>query len=426
MYYKKRYDNMHRVLHVGEHQRKNGSYVYRWTDTFGKRKSVYAKDLDALRLKEQKLQLNRLEGLRDAPSDLTVEKVFETWIKLKRGIKPSTHSGYIQIFNSLIRPDIGKKRVVLMKRSDIRAFYLRLLDDKGIAISTVENVHTVLRQVFQFAVDDDYLRKNPCDNMLKELKLTYGNWKKTKKNALTLKQEVNFLKFVRKDNRYWYMYPVFFIMANTGLRVGELTGLRWEDINLQAGYLSVNHNLVYFNHRDGKGCYYSISTPKTVNSVRKVIITDAVKEAFILERKFQDFLKLKSIDVIDGYSDFAFINQYGHVQNHRALNKVIHLIVNDYNDVVKLDEVYDPDDMLPHFSCHVLRHTYATRLLEAGVSIKFIQAQMGHSEIQTTMDTYIDPTDDFKRIQIKPFEKYMNSALEPLADSTRSMIDDIS
>ena len=102
------------------------------------------------------------------------------------------------------------------------------------------------------------------------------------------------------------------------------------------------------------------------------------------------------------------------------------MIVNDYNDVVKLDEKYDPDDLLPHFSCHVLRHTYATRLLEAGVSIQFIQAQMGHSEIQTTMDTYIDPTDDFKRIQIKPFEKYMNSALEPLTDSTPSMIDDIS
>lgn len=81
MYYKKRYDRMHRVLHVGEYQRKDGSYGYRWTDMFGKRHCVYAKDLDALRIKEQKLQLDRLEGLKDAPPDLTVENVFETWIK---------------------------------------------------------------------------------------------------------------------------------------------------------------------------------------------------------------------------------------------------------------------------------------------------------------------------------------------------------
>ena len=411
MYYKKRYDRMHRVLHVGEYQRKDGSYGYRWTDMFGKRHCVYAKDLDALRIKEQKLQLDRLEGLKDAPPDLTVENVFETWIKLKRGIKGSTRSGYIQVFESLIRPAIGKKQVILMKRSNIRAFYLSLLDEKELSIGTLDNVHTVLHQVFQFAVDDDYLRKNPCDNMLKELKLSYGDRKRKKKNALTLQQEINFLKFVREDGRYWHLYPIFFIMLNTGLRAGELTGLRWKDIDLKNGIIDINHNLVYYYHGDESGYHYSISTPKTKNGIRKVIMTQAVIDAFHMERKFQEFLGLKSIDVIDGYKNFVFIGKNNHVQTYNKLNKIIENIITDYNKWIRSKGITDQNELLPHFSCHILRHTYATRLLESGAAIKFISAQMGHSDIQITYDNYIDVTDEFKRVQIKPFEKYMDSVL---------------
>ncbi len=411
MYYKKRYDNMHRVLHVREYQRKNGSYGYRWTDAYGKRHCIYARTLEALRIKEERIALDRLEGIKDAPPDLTVENLFTTWIKLKRGIKGSTHSGYIQVFDTLIRPTIGKKHVIHMKRSDIRAYYIYLIEEKGISIGTLDNVHTVLHQVFQFAVDDDYLRKNPCSNMLKELKLSYADHKSKNKKSLTLNQEINFLKFVREDGRYWHLYPTFFILLNTGLRACEFTGLRWKDVDLENGIIDVNHTLVYFNHRDETGYRYSISTPKTENGKRKVIMTQAVIDAFHLERKFQEFLGLKSVDVIDGYSDFVFISKHNHIQNYNKLNKVIVNIINDYNKWIRSKGITDTNELLPHFSCHILRHTYATRLLEAGAAIKFISAQMGHSDIQITYDTYIDVTDEFKRVQIKPFEKYMDSAM---------------
>jgi integrase len=67
----------------------------------------------------------------------------------------------------------------------------------------------------------------------------------------------------------------------------------------------------------------------------------------------------------------------------------------------------NPADTLPHFSCHVLRHTYATRLIESGANLKFVQNQMGHSEIQTTMDIYVSPADEFKQNEVQTFEDYM-------------------
>ena len=250
---KKRYDKRHCVLQKGEYQRADGSYEYKWTDSFGKRHSVYSYDLDELRLKKQKIEINKFEGIKEAPATLTVEKLYETWNQLKRGIKARTHANYIYLFDSFVRPSFGKKRVVQVKRTDVRAFYISLLEERCVTMATVENVHNVLQQVFQYAVDDDILRKNPCDRVLKELKLTYSNLKSAKKQSLSLEQEINFLRFLYEDERYQHWFPTFFIMANTGLRVGELTGLRWQDIDLENRIIDVNHTLAYFDHKDKKG-----------------------------------------------------------------------------------------------------------------------------------------------------------------------------
>ena len=216
----KRYDKRHCILQKGESQINDNKYSFRWTDIYGKRHAIYATDLDELRLKEQRIELNKLEGIKDPPATLTVESLYETWRTLKRGIKVSTRSGYVYVFESLIRPSFGKKRVANVKRSDVRAFYISLLEERGVSIATVENVHNVLQQVFQYAVDDDLLRKNPCDRVLKEIKLACSNLKSEKKKALSMRQQINFLRFIYEDERYHHWYPTFFIMVNTGLRVG--------------------------------------------------------------------------------------------------------------------------------------------------------------------------------------------------------------
>ena len=101
---KKRYDNRHCALFKGEYQRADNMYEFKWTDTFGKRHSIYAVDLDELRYKEQRLELNKLEGIKEAPAGLTVESLYETWKNLKRGmhcgqrIKVNTSGQKFQIY----------------------------------------------------------------------------------------------------------------------------------------------------------------------------------------------------------------------------------------------------------------------------------------------------------------------------------------
>ena len=408
---KRRFDNKHYVLQKGESLRADGRYEYRWTDICGKRHCIYAADLEDLRIKERKIELNKLEGIKDPPDGLTVERLFETWKNLKRGIKASTYSGYLYCFDSLIRPSFGKRKVVQVKRSDVRAFYISLLEERGVSMATVDNVHNVLQQVFQYAVDDDLLRKNPCERVLKELKLANSLSKSKAKDSLSMKQEISFLKYLSENDRYLHWYPTFFIMVNTGMRVGELTGLRWQDVDLENRTIDINHTLSYFNHRDAKGCYFSIGTPKTANGRRKIVMTEAVKEAFLMEKEYQDLAGLESKDEIDGYEDFIFINRFGHVQHQGTLNKALRRIIRDYNLELVSKGKASLESSLPHFSCHVLRHTYATRLIECGANIKFVQYQMGHSEIQTTMDIYVSVTEQFKYKEIKSFDDYMSEAM---------------
>ena len=108
----------------------------------------------------------------------------------------------------------------------MKRFYNTLADEYNLQIATIDNIHTVLHQVLQLAVDDDVLRKNPSDNVLKELKQAH-NFDTTKKKALTVEEQKLFMDFLSKSHKYNHWYPIFAVMLCSGLRVGECTGLRW-------------------------------------------------------------------------------------------------------------------------------------------------------------------------------------------------------
>ena len=208
-------------------------------------------------------------------------------------------------------------------------------------------------------------------------------------------------------------YPVFYVMANTGMRVGEITGLRWSDIDLKKGIIRVNHTLVYYNHRDEKGCYFSINTPKTKAGEREIPMTEGVKQAFLMEREFQSQAEISSKSRVDGYDDFIFVNRYGDVQNQGNLNKALRRMMRDCNDEILEKYGADSDPvLLPQFSCHILRHTFATRLCESGANLKFIQSILGHADVSTTMNIYVDVTDALKKKEITAFDDYMTTKLE--------------
>ena len=282
-----------------------------------------------------------------------------------------------------------------MKRSDVKRFYNRLADERILTIATIDNVHTVLHQVFNLAVDDGYIRLNPTDNMLKELKQSH-NFQVEKRKALTIPEQQLFINFLKNHPVYRHWYPVFAIMLGTGLRVGELIGLRWCDIDLDEGLIHVNHTLVYYNHGDGNGCSFSINTPKTKAGERTVPMMDDVKEAFLLEKQNQEDAGVKCKAIVDCYTDFIFINRYGDVQHQGTLNKALRRIIRDCNFEV-LDKVHREDAViLPKFSNHSLRHTFATRALELGMDIKTLSEILGHTNVGITLNRYAHSLYEFK------------------------------
>lgn len=184
--------------------------------------------------------------------------------------------------------------------------------------------------------------------------------------------------------------------------------LGMQNLILHDGIIRVNHTLAYYNHRDEKGCYFSINTPKTKAGEREIPMTEGVKQAFIMEREFQQEAEIESRSRIDGYNDFIFVNRFGDVQNQSNLNKAIRRMMRDCNDEIL--EKYGADSnpvLLPHFSCHILRHTFATRLCESGVNLKVIQDVLGHADVSTTMDIYVDVTNALKKREIAAFDDYM-------------------
>ncbi len=183
------------------------------------------------------------------------------------------------------------------------------------------------------------------------------------------------------------------------------------DLKFEAKFLTVNdvnHTLVYYNHRtEGykSGCYYNIHAPKTEAGVRQIPMLEFVKEAFLMEKERQEEVGIECRSVIDGYTDFVFLNRDGEVHKDGALNKVIKRVIRDCNDEQFLKSE-KPEVLLPNFSCHSLRHTFTTRMCEAGTNIKLMQDILGHQDISTTMNIYADVTKELREKEIGNLEEY--------------------
>lgn len=402
----KRYDKKHRLLRTGEIQRADGYYTYRWTSRDGKRHSFTTSTLEELRSKEEEVRRDVSDGIRVGAQNITVNDMFELWKHLKRGLKDNTYQNYCYMYKQFVAEDIGKLRIRKLKRSDVKSFYNKLVDERGLKIATVDNVHTVLHQVLELAVEDNYVRNNVSDNLLKELKQTH-HFDEEHKRALTIPEQELFLDFLASEKTpYHHWYPIFAVMVGTGMRVGEICGLRWDDIDLENGMIDVNHTLVYYNHAVD-GCYFNIHTPKTKAGERQIPMLKRVKEAFEMEKAYQEYNHMKCNISVDGFTNFIFINRFGNLQHQGTLNKALRRIIRDCNDS-QLMKGRKNLVLLPNFSCHSLRHTFTTRLVEAGVNIKVIQELCGHARSDVTLDIYTTVTKELKQREFGDFEEKLN------------------
>ena len=401
----RRTDKNRVVLRKGEYQRSdNGKYFFRWTDRHGKRCHISAATLSELREKETAVIRETMDGMGTMQKS-TLNDLFDLWLEIKRGLKENTKTNYVYMYDQYVRDSLGRMKISQLKKSDIKAFYNRLIDSGKLRVNTIDTLQNVIHQVLDIAVDDGYLRSNPSDRALTELKrIRKGDARKRK--ALTQEEQRAFLAYTRNSKVYSRWYPLFSFMIGTGMRIGEVTGLRWVDVDLENGIIDINHTLVYIGHLTEHHCYYEINSTKTAAGERVIPMVSMVKEALLMEKERNERENVTCNANIAGYTDFIFLNRFGYTLNNSVVNKVIGRIVRDYNEeqmnLVEEGKVKPGDAvLLPNFSCHILRHTFATRLVEAGVNVKVIQETLGHADITTTLNIYADATEDLKK---KEFE----------------------
>ena len=401
---KVRFDSKRVLLRTGEYECENGRYEYRYS-VFGKRYSIYDKSLEELREKERSLDSLQDTHLNKNPYRTTINDVFEIWKELKRGIRANTFQNYCYLYESYVRDAIGSLYVDSIKKSDVKRYFNYLKDERNLKLGTIDGVHTILHQVFQMAVGDELIVQNSADNAIKELMCSH-NMHRKKRNALTKSEQKLLIDYISKNHQYNRWYPITVLFLETGMRVGEITGLRWCDVDFEKGLIDVNHTLVYYA-KDRQGSSFAINDTKTPASKRLIPMTEGVKEALRLEKEMQDILGVSCNVEINGYTDFVFLNRFGGLQHQGTLNRVYKRIIRDCNDVAFLENE-SPEVLLPNFSCHNLRHTFATRFCESGANIKAIQGILGHSDITTTMDIYTDVTQEMRDDVLEAFEKYLS------------------
>lgn len=373
----KRKDKSRTVLRTGELQRSDGSYRYSWTDENHKRRYVYAKTLKALRIKEEAIEKDKSDGIKAEARYVTLDDLYELWKDLKRGLKNNTFENYKYIYETFVRRQIGSKRVSTFLKSDIKRFYNYLVDERGLKPATVDGVHNILHQIFDMAVDDNYIRNNPTNNVLRELKKAHC-FKTEKRRGLTRPEQELFMDYLKNSNTAVYWYPVFAVMLGTGLRVGEAIGIRWDDIDLENRIIDINHSLTYYQRADDSyKCEFRVSLPKTEAGNRRIPmmqqVYDVLQEEY--ERQKQEGF---CVENVDGMTNFVFTNRFGMPHNPAAVNRAIKRIVDTHNseeEVAAKKEKREPV-MIPRFSCHIFRHTFASRFCENETNIKVIQEVM--------------------------------------------------
>ena len=406
-----RKDGKGRVLRKGEHYRKtDGRYSYIYTDPLGKKRTIYSNSLVTLRQKEEALIRDQMDGLNVyVAGNADVNFLFDRYISTKSELRSTTYSNYMYTWNHFIHDTFGKKKIKDVKYSDVLFFYNELITNQNLQINTLESINTVLRPAFQLAVRDDIIRKNPVDGVYCEIKKRNGGSRKTRR-ALTIEQQRAFMGYVSKNPFFYHWYPLFMFLLGTGCRIGEAIGIRWEDVDLEKRIININHSLTYYQRADDSyKCEFRVSEPKTEAGVRLIPMMQSVYEVLKdeYERQTEEGF---CVENVDGMTNFIFTNRFGGPHNPAAVNRVIKRIVDAHNaeeEVMAKKQKRGPV-IIPKFSCHIFRHTFASRFCENETNVKVIQEVMGHADVSTTMNIYAEVNQEVTRVSIENLAKNMD------------------
>lgn len=369
-------------LGIGITQRKDGLYQGRYTDRFGKKKTIYEKKLTDLRKNLAKAIADN-ENFVSVSQNITLDAWFDRWMKIykEKSVRPNTKREYTHIYSKSISPYIGNRNINSLVKSDIQWLIDKAHED-GYKYERQNKIKVILTDMFSRAIEDDLMIKNPASGV----KLRAD--KKIVAKSLSLDEQNTFFDFCKNT----FYDNLFNVAVNTGLRPGELFALQLSDVNMDEGYIDVNKTLVYQKYLDDERKTFHIEPPKTKQSYRKVPINSACRT--YLKRQFE-LKKVVSQKRPKQQNEYLFVTKFNTPLNSVIYSDAIKVVVRQINLMRSFDNQFED------FSGHTFRHTFATRCFEAGVNGKVVQTYLGHASLKMTMDLYTHVTEEKSNLDIE-------------------------
>lgn len=317
------------------------------------RKTVYGWTKKEVQDELAKLQGQKVDGTLTAPGKTTLAVFLTRWLEdsARPQIRPVTHACYDGIIRKHISPQIGGVRLDKLTPAHVQGLYATL-ERNGASPYIRRLCHAVLRRALKQAVKWGMVPRNVCDAV------EPPRVKRSEVHPLTAEQTATLLKAAAGDRQQ----ALYVVAVTTGMRMGEIFGLQWADVDLEAGAIFVRHAL---QELKGK---LTLGEPKTAKSKRRVELPKLAVDALHEHRKRQ----LAAGHLASGY---VFTNTEGNPLRRSHFHR------GDFKPLLKAAK-------LPEIRFHDLRHTAATLLLLEGVNAKIVSERLGHSQIGITLDTY--------------------------------------
>ncbi|QAA30364.1 site-specific integrase [Clostridium manihotivorum] len=335
-----------------------------------KRKQFYGRTKSEVISKMNDYKSKSTFGLISKDEKITLQEWMNFWLTNFKvnDSRPATIERYNGIYRNYIKnSEIGVIKLKDLKSSHVQAYYNTLAKNKSANI--VKTLHKLLKSGINQACREQYIIINPCTGV-KTPKVE----EKEEVQAFSLIEQHSFLSYL--DNSKHRLRTLFKLDLSTGLRLGEIIALRWCDIDFINNNIKISRTLkrvAKINSTSGNKTEIIEQPPKTKNSARTVPFPSSMISELNHHKRRQLEEKLKAGDAYND-NDLVFATELGHPIDGRNLSRSFHRILNNANISDK--------------KFHSLRHTYATRLFERGVSLKTVQKLLGHSKLEITANIY--------------------------------------
>lgn len=363
-------------LGVGISQRKDGLYSGRFVDKNGKRQQKYFKKLQECRqwIADATYQ-DEHSDIRDL-GNMSLDAWFDIWYEVnKENFRYNTLKARKERYEHDIKPVIGHMLVTEVKT--IHCQNVMILLKGKYSKSTLSQTRSLMKILFDYALDNEIITSNPVTRKVKVV----GGKDERSARILTRQEQSELISCL---DHYNFRNQYLFIL-NTGLRCGEMIALTWDDVDFKARKVSINKTATVI----ATNSQVIVNPPKTKSSIREVPLTrEAVR--ILNEQKKGKVIRIEN-------SMYVFTGNDGEIISAQNYSRTLSYICKKNG--------------IEPISMHSLRHTFATRCIEAGMKPKTLQAILGHSTLAMTMNKYVHTTDDEKSKELELVEHALSSVV---------------